>query len=1085
MSLPSWVRRYWWVAIPPLLVGLYALLGFKVAPGIVRKQAIAFVAENYGRTLTIGEVTIHPFKLQATVRDLSLPDADGTPMLAFEQLFVDFELSSLWQRALVFKKIEIDAPVVRTVVRPGGEVNLADLQLPEEPGEEEEPPPSVWIHALVVERGNLQYVDNDRPQPWLETFAPLAFTLEDFRTTPEGGDFSLKARTARGADIAWRGRFALAPTIASEGQLTITGAKAYVLGEFLGESLPFLLTEGSIDLAGSYQARLAEELQLEAQLPEIKFVGLGIRARTADADWVTIPSISVADTRLSVANESVAIGKLTFAGLTAKAWLDPDGSMNLERLFDGGESSGAPEAAPATSAGPDAKPRAAPSATTPGAMTPSATTPSATTPSATTPAATSSKSSPAVTPTKSSSTAPAAPSDAADDGWSVDVASVEVADAAIDFEDRQAAPVKQFKLAPVNVTVKNASLDLARPLPITIDAVINDHAKFKASGSLVPDPLAADLDVELAKARMMILQPYVLPVADLTITGGELGMKGKFRMAPPESDGPELSFKGDVAIDRFASIDNAGREDFVNFDRLDLTKVDFALAPDALSIDRVTARRPYARVAISPEQVLNISAVLDPAGTAAALAERRAAEAAEAAQSPAEKRRIEKERKAAEKREAKAVKRGDGKAAATPPAAPPTEAAEEMPVHIRELRIADGRMNFSDQYVQPNFAADVQDIAGTVKGISSSSTSRAEVSLKGSVGEFSPVTIEGELQPFAFDQYTDMGLKFENISLPIFNPYSGQFAGYNIAKGKLTTDLHYRIEARRLDAQHKIRIDQLEWGEASATRGEATLPVKFATSLLKDRNGVINLDVPVGGTLDDPSFRIGPIVWQIIKNLISKIVTAPFAFLGSLFAGAEEAQFVDFAPGEATLETTTAGHLATLATGLAEKPEINLDVPLGTVAELDKPALEERAYEAAVAAEIGRQLKRKPDDSTPLPALADLEPARQIEVLTAIVRKQSGAEPQIPTPAPPPEGTSRADAKALEQTAALEYLRQTARAGVVVPDTELDRLAEERALVVERALLANGALEPTRVYKVREGKVTTHEGRVRFELGLK
>jgi len=70
------------------------------------------------------------------------------------------------------------------------------------------------------------------------------------------------------------------------------------------------------------------------------------------------------------------------------------------------------------------------------------------------------------------------------------------------------------------------------------------------------------------------------------------------------------------------------------------------------------------------------------------------------------------------------------------------------------------------------------------------------------------------------------------------------------------------------------------------------LPVKFATSLLKDRNGVISLDVPVGGTLDDPTFRIGPIVWQVIKNIIVKAVTAPFALLGSLFEGAEEAQFV-------------------------------------------------------------------------------------------------------------------------------------------------------------------------------------------------
>jgi hypothetical protein len=118
------------------------------------------------------------------------------------------------------------------------------------------------------------------------------------------------------------------------------------------------------------------------------------------------------------------------------------------------------------------------------------------------------------------------------------------------------------------------------------------------------------------------------------------------------------------------------------------------------------------------------------------------------------------------------------------------------------------------------------------------------------------------------------------------------------------------------------------------------------------------------------------------------------------------------------------------------------------------------------------------------PAFETLEPKQQIEVLSALVRKQTGAEPALPEPPPPPEGTSRSEAKALRQTAAIEFLTVTARAGVVVPATELERLAEERAAAIERALLAEGVLEPTRVFKVRGGKVGTEAGRVRFELGL-
>jgi hypothetical protein len=992
-------------AIIAALVGVYALLGFQVAPGIVRDQAAGFVRENYGRELQVGEVRVQPFKLQLEVRDLALPDTDAQTMLGFTRLFVDFELSSLWERAFVFKDVTLEAPVARAVVRPDGSLNLGDLALPEDPEEADAPLPSVWIQSLAVERGTVTFVDTARTTPFERTFDPVGFGLQDFRTTPEGGDFRFTARSEADEVFDWQGRFALEPRIASQGQFQITGLRAPGVAEFLGDTLPFQLTDGSIHLAGSYQVSLGEQLELGLQLPQIELAELGLRARGADADWVRIPTLTLSDTTVAMPAQSVTLGKVAIAGLQAQAWISPDGTVNLQQLF--ATTAPAAEPAPPTAAEPATGERP----------------------------------------------------------WTVTVASVEVTDASIDFEDRMVEPAKKFALAPVNLRIDDASLDLARPLPVTLDALINDHARFEAAGTLTPEPLAADLDVKLAKARMQILQPYVLPVADLTINDGELGVVGKIRLDPPGGERPELAFSGDVTIDGFRSVDNSLNEDLVNFERLHLQALSYTMAPDALGIDRVLLREPYARVIISQEQVVNIAAVLDPQGTAAALAERRAAAAADAARTPAERRALEREQKAADQAAAKARK--SGKAPAAPPPAAP--AAETLPIRIREVRIERGRMNFSDFFVEPDFAADVQDLSGTITGLSSAPDSTAAVALAGKLEEFSPVSIEGDIQPFDFGRHTDLGLRFENIALPIFNPYSGPVAGYNIAKGKLTTVLHYRIENRQLDAQHNIRIDQLEWGEASESQGEATLPVKFATSLLKDRNGVINLDVPVGGTLDDPTFRIGPIVWQIIKNIIVKAVTAPFALLGSLFEGAEEAQFVDFAAGEASLDPTTAGRLAALAKSLAEKPQLKLDVPIGVVAELDRPALAEQAFRAALGTE---------------PAFETLEPKQQIEVLSALIQKQTGAAPTVPEPPPPPEGTSRAEAKALRQKATIEYLTIAARAGVVVPETELARLGEERAAAIERALLAEGVLEPTRVFKVREGKVGTEAGRIRFELGL-
>ena len=586
-----------------------------------------------------------------------------------------------------------------------------------------------------------------------------------------------------------------------------------------------------------------------------------------------------------------------------------------------------------------------------------------------------------------------------------------------------ASRVKHFTVSPLDVTLRGASTDLAKPIAITVGAVIDDVAPFKAEGTVTPEPLAADLGILLSGARMQILQPYVLPVADLTIQDGKLTVEGKVRLDPPEAPGPDLRFDGDVTIDGFASIDNTLKKDFVNFRRLEIRKVSYAMGPDSVSVDQVLVQQPFARVIISPERVINVSAVMDPKGTAAALEARRAAAAADASLTPAQRKKRDRQREAAEEQAAK-----DRKAAGTkaPPALAPLP-KETMPVRIRQVRIEQGTMDFADNSVQPNFAARVEHLAGTMTGLSSDPASHAKLDFKGRVGEFSPVTITGEVQPFSFERYADIGLKFENISLPIFNPYSGRFAGYSIAKGKLTTDLHYLITDRKLDAKHHIVIDQLEWGEATGGKDEATLPVKFATVLLRDRNGVIDLNIPVTGTLDDPQFRIGPIIWQVIKNLIVKAVTAPFALLGALFSGAEEAQHVDFAAGSSVLDPATIGNLGSLAKSMVDKPGLKLDVPIGALPELDGPALLALAYDAALADAMNTALPAPRKEGGSRPPFESLSAQNKLTVLTAIVKKQTGTEPAIPEPAAPPEGTSREDAKAMEQAAAIDYLEQQAR----------------------------------------------------------
>ena len=101
-----------------------------------------------------------------------------------------------------------------------------------------------------------------------------------------------------------------------------------------------------------------------------------------------------------------------------------------------------------------------------------------------------------------------------------------------------------------------------------------------------------------------------------------------------------------------------------------------------------------------------------------------------------------------------------------------------------------------------------------------------------------------------------------------------------IDSGKLSVDLEYKIKQRQLSGENKFVINKLKLGEKVDSAEAANLPLDLAIAILEDSDGVIDLDLPITGSLDDPKFSYGSIVWKAIRNVLGKIVTAPFRALG-------------------------------------------------------------------------------------------------------------------------------------------------------------------------------------------------------------
>lgn len=392
-----------------------------------------------------------------------------------------------------------------------------------------------------------------------------------------------------------------------------------------------------------------------------------------------------------------------------------------------------------------------------------------------------------------------------------------------------------------------------------------------------------------------------------------------------------------------------------------------------------------------------------------------------------------------------------------------------MPMRINTIVIENGSANFADYSVNPSFATGMQSLAGTVRGLSSNPASRAKVDINGNVDRFSPVVIAGEVNLLSAALYTDMALSFSNMELTTFNPYSGKFAGYSIAKGKLSTELKYKVADRQLEAEHHVVLDQLEFGSATDSKDAVPLPIKLAVALLKDRNGVIDINLPVRGSIDDPSFKIGPIVWKAVMGLMTRIVTAPFALLGSLFGGSEDMAFVDFMPGSAALTPDATQKLGNLAKALVERPQLKLDIPLAVRTSADAEALTQAAFAEAVPVTAAG-----PDEVATLQL--------RLQALKNAAARLEGTTPE-PPPKPAPKGAPLPDATALQaEVAALEASLQAKFAPTAA---QLDALARSRAEAVQGALLGSGEIAAERLFlTTREAGEQKDAAVVKMELKL-
>jgi Domain of Unknown Function (DUF748)/OmpA family len=476
--------------------------------------------------------------------------------------------------------------------------------------------------------------------------------------------------------------------------------------------------------------------------------------------------------------------------------------------------------------------------------------------------------------------------------WSVLVDRLILKNYALRFEDRSLKKPVSIDLTPLTLTASRISTKPGAKFRLGVKSTVNGKGRIELDGDVVLDPISTNIAAALERIELKTFQPYLEPFARIQILSGTINANGKVRFASDKSGQPSLHYAGTAGIADFHSKDTIAKKDFVKWKRFQAKGIDFDLRPMRLEIAEFLADRPYARVIVKKDHSTNIGEIFSTSS-----------------------RHTSKKRSHSGPKHRPRTRKKKG-----------TSEGKMFPLAIRKVRITNGVSDFADLSLILPFWVTIEEIHGTIKGVSSKPHAKAAVTIDGKVNEISPVTLRGTIDPFSTRDHADIDLRFKNLSMPIVTPYMAQFAGYRIDEGKMSLDLNYKVHKGVLNTSNKIEIDHLVLGEKVDNPKATTLPIKMALALLTDSDGKIILDFPISGSLDDPHFDIGAVLEKVLVNIIEKAASAPFNLLANMVGSSHDLSVIAFEPGSAELSPKAEKKLDDLAKGLKERTELRLEV---------------------------------------------------------------------------------------------------------------------------------------------------------------
>lgn len=1047
-----------------ILVILLVALSYFWLPGYAKSQLEIRLSELLQRPVTVASIEIKPHKLELIVHGFrvgvkdNIGEQDET-LFSFNRLYIDLSFESLKQRAPVITAIAVTNPQFRLVRDKNDQLNISDLlekfKQPQPADEEEESGTRFSISNITIEEGHFEFLDRRMQTeqqvteinlsiPVVANFeSALAHWIEPhFSAKINGSPFSLEGKLRPFAvpqeatlafkfnkiDVSEFKRYAPLPHgiklvsgyLDSDLLLTFTQEPDQAPGITLtGNSILRQLSIDDNTVVAPYRTVVKEldialtQVDLMSEKPsqiKLKMDQVELTREGESEPALSLAQLIIDRIQINTKSRRIALGEMTLDRLNTTLRREIDGTIDLTRMFEPADATVQTQPQVRT------KIQAQNNIPIPGRKPAYPDTEIKITEKK----STQRNSVPPVDQTniKESSNSNEAP-------WTTQIKRIKVKAAALRYEDLTMTEPAPMVVDALDLTLDNIDLSGVQPLNLSLQAQVNQRGQINVDGLLGWAPLVTDLTLNLDNVDLVSLQGWGADQLTALLTSGDISFDGTVKA---QGDPLKIQLSGQGNLANFNVFDPKTTRDLLRWKKLDISGLNFDNDPLSVDVKSIKLSDFYARMTIRPDGSLNLKHIV--------------------------RQDIPLEPPAA---------------VALPVDTQPIQPNEAASVRIDNILLQQGSIHFNDRFIKPNYHAKLSALSGQIGPLHTGKSGKIDI--RGMVGNNSPLKISGTIDPFDAELQMDIVAQVKEIDLPPFSPYSGKFIGYAIEKGKLSADVNYQIKDGTLSADNKIFLDQFTLGEKIEREDATSLPLNLAITLLKNRRGEIDIHLPLKGSINDPEFNLGDIIFQAFVNLITKAITSPFALLGSAFEGGEELSEITFTPGFATIEDESLQRLQTLSEILNDRPSLDLEIsghvdPIADHEGLKLAMLQNKVKAQKLAEDVKKGI------ATETISDMSLTPEEYSEYLEMAYKKEDFEKPTNII------GFTKSLPDAEMEQLMLEH--------TVIHDNDLEVLAENRANAARDWLIKNGGVASERIFVIsHEAEVDDQKAGSRAEFSLK